>query len=506
MEILLLSVLVALGIGGAVGYFANTARLARKGTAARNQAGRIMAESEATVKSLLVEAREEALQVRSSAEAEAKEHRQELLRQENRLHSREENLEGRSGNLERRERTLDTKEQELQDLQKEIEQLKEHQQCELEKVAGLTTSEAREMVLHTAESEMEYDLARRLREMEQRTKEEADQRARQIVTLAIHRLASDVVSESSVTTVPLPSDEMKGRLIGREGRNIRALESATGVDLIVDDTPEAVTLSCFDPIRREVARLALTRLIQDGRIHPARIEETVKKVQEELEETIWEAGQQAVLDVGVRGLNPELIKLLGRLKYRYSYGENVLTHAVEVSRLAGMLAAEVDADIQVAKAGGLLHDIGKALTHEVEGPHAEIGAEIAHKYGIADDIRRAVEEHHDDEMGSVEAFLVSAADAMSAARPGARRDTLEHYLQRLEALEGVAKTFPGVEKVFAIQAGREVRIMVKPDMVDDVTASKLARDIVKKIEETLVYPGQIKVMVIRETRSTEYAR
>ena len=322
----------------------------------------------------------------------------------------------------------------------------------------------------------------------------------------MHRLAADVVSEQSVSVVPLPNDEMKGRLIGREGRNIRALEAATGVDLIIDDTPEAVTISCFDPVRREVARLVLTKLVKDGRIHPARIEDTVEKAKEELEETLWQAGQDAVLESGVKGLNPEIIKLLGRLKLRYSYGENVLQHAVEVSLLSGMLAAEIGADIQISKAGGLLHDIGKALTHEVEGPHAEIGGEVARRYGIPDRVRQAVEEHHDDEMGSVEAFLVATADAMSAARPGVRKDTLERYVQRLEALENVAQSFEGVEKVFAIQAGREVRIMVHPNMVDDIRANKLAHDIVKQIEQDLQYPGQIKVTVIRETRSTEYAR
>ena len=508
MDILtiLLAVLAALGIGGVVGYFGSTSGLARKGKVAKEQATHLVAEAEETNRRLLFEAREEALKTRATAEAEVQEHRQELLRLEHRLHNREENLEGRTNNLEKREQALTLKEEDVQKLQGEVEQLKERQQRELENLAGLTSQEAREMVLHTVEAQMEYDLARRAREMEQRAKEESDEKARRFVTLAIHRLASDVVSEHSVTTVPLPNDEMKGRLIGREGRNIRALEAATGVDLIIDDTPEAVSISCFDPLRREVARLALTRLIQDGRIHPARIEEAVEKSKQELEETLWQEGQQAVLDAGVRGLNPELIKLLGRLKFRYSYGENVLRHAVEVSLLSGMLAAEVGADVQVAKAGGLLHDIGKALTHEVEGPHAEIGGEVAKRYGIPDPIRRAVEEHHDDDMGSVEAFLVAAADAISAARPGARRDTLEHYIQRLEALEGVAKEFAGVEKVFAIQAGREVRIMVQPEAVDDVAASKLCRDIVKKIEETLTYPGQIKVMVVRETRATEYAR
>ena len=325
--------------------------------------------------------------------------------------------------------------------------------------------------------------------------------------MSINRLASEVVSENTVKFIPLPNDDMKGRLIGREGRNIRAIEAATGVDLIIDDTPEAVSVSCFDPIRREVARRAISKLVTDGRIHPARIEDVVENAKEELDEEIRSDGEQAVLDAGVMGLNPELIKLLGRLKYRYSYGENILTHSVEVAHLSGMIAAEVGGvSIPVAKAGGLLHDIGKALTHEVEGTQAEIGADVARRYGITPEVERAIMEHHDEERGSMEAFIVASADAISAARPGSRKDTLEHYVQRLQALEEVAQSFPGVEKCFAIQAGREVRIMVKPDEIDDITASKLARDIVKKIEDNLVYPGLVKVTVIRETRSIEYAR
>ena len=342
--------------------------------------------------------------------------------------------------------------------------------------------------------------------MEQVARDEADQNARKVITLAIHRLASDVVSENSVKVISLPNDDMKGRLIGREGRNIRAIEAATGVDLIIDDTPEAVTISCFDPVRREIARQAITKLISDGRIHPARIEEVVEKTRNEVEENIREEGERAVFEAKARGMNPELVKLLGRLKYRYSYGENILQHSVQVSQLSAMLAAEIGANIEVAKLGGLLHDIGKALTHEVEGPHAEIGADVARRYGIPHEVERAIMEHHDEERGSVEAFIVAAADAISAARPGSRRDTLEHYAKRLEELEKVAQSFPGVEKSYAIQAGREVRILVKSAEIDDVMASKLARDVVKKIEDTLVYPGLIKVTVIRETRAVEVAR
>ena len=353
---------------------------------------------------------------------------------------------------------------------------------------------------------MEHDLSKRYYDLEQRMLADADEKGRMAVALSIQRLASQVVSETTTAQVPLPNDDMKGRLIGREGRNIRAIEAATGADLIIDDTPEAVTISCFDPIRREVARIALTNLIADGRIHPARVEEAVERAQEEVEETIRRSGDQAVLDAGVRGLHPELVRLIGRLKYRYSYGENVLLHSVEVAQIAGMLAGEIGADSQVAKAGGLLHDIGKALTHEVEGSHIEIGDEVARRYNLPEPVKVAIAEHHDDARATPEAFIVAAADAISAARPGARRDTVEFYLKRLEALEDVANSFPGVQKSYAIQAGREVRILVSPDEVDDIAAATLARNVVKKIEENLVYPGEIRVTVVRETRAIETAK
>ena len=388
----------------------------------------------------------------------------------------------------------------------ELNSLKQQQVKQLEEVARLTAAEAKEILFKKSEDQIKHELARRYRELEQEMKEDADQQARRIVTLAIQRLATDVVSEHTTSVVALPNDEMKGRLIGREGRNIKVLEALTGVDVIIDDTPEVVTISCFDPVRRETARLALQNLVQDGRIQPARIEDMVERAQKEMEETIQREGERAIFESGVTGLSPDLVKILGRLKYRYSYGENVLQHAVEVSLLSGMLAAEVGAKIDIAKAGGLLHDIGKAMTHEVDGPHAEIGAEIARKYGIHPEVHRAIMEHHDEERGSVEAFLVATADAISASRPGARKETLEHYVKRLEALEGVANSFSGIEKSFAIQAGREVRIMVKPERVDDLASSTLARDIAKKIENDLVFPGQIKVTVIRETRTVEYAR
>jgi ribonuclease Y len=360
--------------------------------------------------------------------------------------------------------------------------------------------------MQTAEGEMEHELAKRYYSLEQQMLSEVDDKAKKVISLAIQRMAADVTSENTTSIVPLPSDEMKGRLIGREGRNIRAIEAATGVDLIIDDTPEAITISCFEPVRREVARLALLSLIQDGRIHPARIEEAVEKAQKEVEETMRRSGEQAVLDAAVHGLHPDLIKLIGRLQFRYSYGENILQHSVEVSRLCGMLATEIGANVEVAKAGGLLHDVGKALDHEFEGSHIELGDEIAERYHLPAAVKAAIAEHHDDARGSVEAFLVAAADAMSAARPGSRRDTVELYLKRLEALEDVANSFPGVERSFAIQAGREVRIMVEPEQVDDIGASNLARNVVKKIEENLVYPGQIKVTVVRETRATETAK
>ncbi len=502
----IVAVLAALVVGGAVGVFGRQILSGRKVAAAQTHAEQIVEAAEDQKKALVLEAKEEALRFRSQAENEIRERRTEVQRIERRLQGREENLDNRSENLERKERGLGEKEQQLEDRIKEAEEARAREVQRLEAISGLTAAEARDVLLTRAEGEIKHDLARRFREIEQEFKDQANQKARRAITLAIHRLAADVVSESSTKVIPLPSDDMKGRLIGREGRNIRALEQATGVDLIIDDTPEAVTISCFDPIRREIARVALKNLIEDGRIHPARIEDMVERARKEVDEDIWSSGEKAVLDAGVRGLNPELIKLLGRLKFRYSYGENMLYHAVEVALICGMLAAEVGANIEVAKAGGLLHDIGKALTHEVDGPHAEIGREVAERFGIPDAVRRSIEEHHDEEMGSVEAFIVAAGDAIVAARPGARRDTVEMYTKRLEALEEVANSFPGVEKTFAIQAGREVRIMVSPEQVDDAQASKMAYDIVKKIEEKLVYPGQIKVMVIRETRNVEFAR
>jgi ribonuclease Y len=473
--------------------------------AARLQAQQTIEEAEEQKRKLILEGREAALKLRSGAEEEVKERRRDLMSQEKRHREREKSLENRSNSLERRENVIVSKEVSIEEAKNKAEELKEQQVNQLERIAGLSSTEAREVVLNRAEQEMDHELAKRYYELEQQMREKVDEEARKVITLAIQRLASDVVSERSTSKVALPSDGMKGRLIGREGRNIRAMEATMGVDILIDDTPEMITISCFDPIRREIARIALEKLIQDGRIHPTRIEDIVRKSQTEVEETIFKSGEEATFDADVKGLNPELKKLLGRLKYRYSYGENILQHSVEVSLLAGMIASEIGADIEVAKAGGLLHDIGKALTHEVQGSHVEIGNDIAEKFGIQSEVRRAIVEHHEDDRGSVEALIVAAADAISAARPGARKESLDQYIQRLEALESVATSFDGVEKAYAIQAGREVRIIVQPEHIDDYRAAALARNVAKRVEEELIYPGQIKVTVVRETRNVEIA-
>ena len=507
MELIaILAVLGGLVAGASLGYFGRSWILGRRREAARSEAEGLLDAAREERRDLLLEAKEEALQTRSAAEAEIRERRSELGSMERRLANREENSERRVANLDRRERTLQGNEETLEKTRAELAEFKAKELAALEAISALSLSEAKELLIERADGEIQHELAKRYRDAEERAREEAEGKARRVVSQSIHRLASDVVSEVTVTTVPLPSDDMKGRLIGREGRNIKAISQATGVDLIIDDTPEAVTLSCFDPIRREVARVAVTKLMADGRIHPARIEDMVAKAEKEVADDVWKSGEQAVFDAGVRGLHPEVVRLLGRLKYRYSYGENVLQHCLEVGHIAGMIAAEVGANASIAKMGGLLHDIGKALTHEVEGPHAEIGADVAVKYDVASDVCACVREHHDDDMSSPESFIVAAADAISAARPGARRDSVEAYMKRLEALEDVGRAFDGVERCFAIQAGREVRILVQPESVDDVAASKMARDIVKKIEDTLAYPGQIKVTVIRESRSVEFAR
>ena len=483
-----------------------TGGLARRVEAAQKEAERITQNAERRQNEVVKDARSEANKTRSAAEAEYRERRQEAQRLERRLGQKEDNLERKLENVDKRGRQLNEREDQLDALRQDLEETKQKQIAELARVAGLSKDDALAQLFKSVEDELEHEAAKKIHEIDQRIRDEADLKARKAIALSIQRLTSDVVSETTVSVVPIPSDDMKGRLIGREGRNIRALEQATGIDLVIDDTPESVTLSGYDPIRRQVARVALQKLMLDGRIHPARIEETVAKAQEEVEEEMGKAGEEAVIDSGVMGLSPEVIALLGRLRYRTSYGQNVLKHSVEVAHLAGTMAAEVGANIQVCKAGALLHDLGKAISHEVEGGHAEIGGEIARKYGISDDVAAAIEEHHDDDRINVEAFIVAAADAISGGRPGARRDTVELYVKRMKELEDAAYSFEGVAKAYAIQAGREVRIMVKPAKVDDVAASKLAHDVAKKIHDTLIYPGQVKVIVVRETRATGLAK
>ncbi len=458
-------------------------------------------------KEMILEAKEEVFKTRTEAEKENRERRAELQRTERRLFQREESLEKKLDGLEQREKELNKRESGLQKAEADIAALHDQQMAELERISGLSMEGAREILLENVEREARHDAALLLRDIEAKTREEADKRARNIVSLAIQRCAADQVAETTVSVVPLPNDEMKGRIIGREGRNIRALETATGVDLIIDDTPEAVILSGFDPVRREVARIALEKLILDGRIHPARIEETVEKARKEVDAQIREAGEQAVLNTGVNGLHHELVRYLGRMRYRTSYGQNVLNHSIEVAHLAGIMAAELGANVALAKRAGLLHDIGKSIDHEVEGSHAQIGADLAKKYRENNQIVHAIMAHHGDvEPTTVEAILVQAADAISAARPGARRETLETYIKRLEKLEEIANSFDGVDTSFAIQAGREVRIIVKPEKISDSDTIIMAKDIAKRIESELEYPGQIKVNVIRETRTVDYAK
>jgi len=493
--------------GGALVFFSRQVRANRKLRSAQEEAESLVAEATEKQKSILLEAKEAAFNIKSEAEASYRDRRGELQRMERRLGQREENLDRRDEMLQRRENGIASKEKEVDRARGRAEELRQKQQQELEMIATMTSSEAKELLLQRVEGEVREEASRRVREMEMRIRDESDKKSRDILAQAMQRCSTEVVAETTVSVVPLPTDEMKGRLIGREGRNIRALEHATGVDLIIDDTPEAVTLSCFDPVRREVARLALERLILDGRIHPARIEEMVQRAREEVETTIRNEGEQAATKAGVHGLAPELIKLLGRLKYRFSYGQNVLAHSIEVALLAGMMATEAKADVEIAKKAGLLHDIGKAVDFETEGPHALIGADIVRQWEKSSEVAQAVAAHHGEvEITSAEGFIVSAADAISGARPGARRESLEQYLKHLEALESIANSFQGVEKSYAIQAGREIRIMVKPADIDDLGAMRLARDTVKKIEESLNYPGQIKVTVIRETRAVDYAK
>lgn len=483
------------------------AKVAKAEDAVKQMIDAAQKRAETIKKETILEAKEEVYKLKSENERENRERRNEIQRSERRLLQKEELLDKKIEAIEQREENAVKKQKEIEASEAEINELKAKQLKELETISGMSMDEAKDILLESVEHDARHEAALMLREIEQKTKEEADKRARNIVSLAIQRCAADHVAETTVSVVALPNDEMKGRIIGREGRNIRTLETATGVDLIIDDTPEAVILSGFDPVGREVARIALEKLIMDGRIHPGRIEEMVEKARKEVDVQIREAGEQAIFECGIHGLHHELVKLLGRLKYRTSYGQNVLKHSIEVSHLAGIMAAEIGANVTLAKRAGLLHDIGKAIDHEVEGPHVQIGADVAKKYRENNQVINAIMAHHGDvEPATVEAVLVQAADAISAARPGARRETLENYIKRLEKLEEIANSFEGVDKSFAIQAGREIRIIVKPENVNDADTIIMAKEIVKRIETELEYPGQIKVNVIRETRAVEFAK
>ncbi|MFC1942164.1 ribonuclease Y [Chloroflexota bacterium] len=500
------SFIIGLIFGGMAAFISRRMMFNRQLRIAERKAARMLVEARNEAKGVVQESQEEAKRIKVTADAEYRERRSEQQRQENRLNQKGETLDRKLEGVEQRERNLINKEKEIESTRSGLGELKDKQLQQLELISGMSSNEAKQTLLDAMDVEIRQEGSRRLHQWENKLKEEADQKSQEILAQVIQRSASDVVAETTASVVPIPNDEMKGRLIGREGRNIRALEQATGVDLIIDDTPEAVTLSSFDPIRREIARVTLNRLILDGRIHPARIEEMAIKAKEEVEASMVSAGEQAVLQLGVQ-LHPELIKLLGRLKFRTSYGQNTLQHSIEVAYLAGMIASEIGANVNIARKAGLLHDIGKAVDREIEGTHAAIGADLVRQWEKSPEVLKGVTEHHlETSDTSIWGFIASAADAISSARPGARRESLESYIKRLKALEDIANSFKGIEKSFAIQAGREIRILVKPEDIDDLGAMRLARDIVKKVEETLEYPGQIKITVIRETRAVDYAK
>ena len=513
MDFLSLGIGIAAGVavGFAVGFLIRKSIAEKKLGSAETQAKRILEDAiknaESAKKESIISAKEEIFQMKKEADFDLKERRKEVSRQERRIAQKEETLDAKLEGLEKKEANLSEKHAEVASLKEKVQQALEAQLVVLEKTAGLTREDAKAELVAKLDSEMQHETALKIAEYEEKFKDEADTRARDILSLAIQRFASDHVSEVAISVVQIPSDEMKGRIIGREGRNIRTIENLTGVELIIDDTPDVITVSGFDPVRREIARIALEKLVSDGRIHPARIEEMVEKARRDVDVAIKQAGEKAVFETGVHGLHPEIIKLLGRMKYRTSYGQNALRHSIEVSMLAGVMADEMGVDVTMVKRAGLLHDIGKALTAEAEGSHIQLGVEIANKYRENKDIIHAIEAHHNDvEPKTTLAFIVQAADAISAARPGARREDVENYIKRLQKLEEVAGSFDGIDKTFAIQAGREVRIMVKPEVIDDDKMKILARDIAKKIENELDYPGQIKVSVIRENRTVDYAK
>lgn len=509
--LIIIAIVASLGVGVYLGIQRRKQVAEKAIGSAETEANRIVSEAiksaEAKKKEFLLEGKDELHRLRNENEKEISDRRKEVQRQERRIQQKEETLDRKMDNLEKKENNYQRKQKEVEQKLQEVEQVKKSQFEMLERISGYTADQAKDYLLQQLDTELDHEKSAKILEYEEKLKEESDKRARNIISLAIQRLAADQVSEATVSVVPLPNDDMKGRIIGREGRNIRTIETLTGVDLIIDDTPEAITLSSFEPVRREIARVALEKLISDGRIHPARIEETVEKARREVEATIKAEGERTVVELGVNNIHPELVKLLGRLKYRTSYGQNVLRHSIEVAYISGMIASELGLNPTVAKRAGLLHDIGKALDHEMEGSHIQLGVEVARKYKESDAVIHAIHAHHGDvEAKTVVACIVQAADAISAARPGARRENIENYIKRLQQLEEVGKSFPGVDSCFAIQAGREIRVMVKPEQINDDKMAPLARDISKKIEQELEYPGQIKVNIIRESRVSDYAK